>query len=408
MTPNPETPRRVLVLLSDTGGGHRAAAEAIRAAAEERYAGQLVFDMVDVFRDYTPVPFNHAPEIYPLWVNHAQHLWQLSYTMSDHPVTSRWIVRLLTAYWRPRIQRMLAEHPADVILNVHSVIARPVMNILCQQTPRPPFMTVVTDLVTAHAFWYDPRVERCLVPTPAARQRGLDMGLHAGQIAVTGLPVHPDFVRNLAPQAQARRELGIDPHLPAVLLVAGGEGMGPLLQIAAAVDAQGAPCQLLIVAGRNQTLRAQLEAHAWHNPAHIFGFVDFMPRLMAAADMIVTKAGPATISEACMAGLPIIISGRVPGQEDGNIALLLDEDVGVFAPTPEAVAAAVATWLQASPQEMQRRAERARALSQPDAAWTIAGEVYELARRERWGNAWAARRHPQRYALLTSLLNHFR
>ncbi len=376
---NTEAPRRVLVLMSDTGGGHRAAAEAIRAAAQERYGEALQFQLVDVFRDYTPAPFNHAPEIYPLWVNHAPPLWRLSYMLSDHKLTSGLIVRLLTAYWRRRIERMLADHPADMVLNVHSIIARPVMNILSERTPRPSTMTVVTDLVTTHAFWYDPRVDRCLVPTPAARQRGLAMGLQEAQIAVTGLPVHPDFVRRLAPQAEARRLLEIDPTLPAVLLVSGGEGMGPLFKIARAIDAKRLRCQLLIVAGRNRPLREQLDAQDWHQPTHIYGFVDFMPRLMAAADMIVTKAGPATISEACMAGLPVIISGRVPGQEDGNIQMLLEQDIGVFAPTPEAVAQAVAAWLNADPDEHQQRSRRARDLARPDAAWTIADEIHHLA-----------------------------
>lgn len=379
MTAPTSEAKRVLVLMSDTGGGHRAAAEAIQHAAQTRYPNELIFELVDVFREYTPFPFKYSPEVYPIWVNYAGPTWKFNFAVTNAPLRSEIVSHLFYLQWRRGIRRMLAEHPADMILSVHALLTRPVMKTLKERPSRPPFMTVVTDLVSTHAFWYTKQTDRCLVPTQSAYDRGLHFGLSPQQLRVTGLPVHPNFVSQLTSKHEARQFLGVDQELPTVLLVSGGDGMGPVFQIAQAINQKRLPCQLLIVAGRNEKLKARLQANEWHQPTTIFGFVDFMPRLMAAADMLVTKAGPATISEACMAGLPIIISGAVPGQEDGNIDHVVQNEVGVYAPSAEQVAKAVELWLYADPDEHQKRRARAKALACPQAVWDIADEVRQMA-----------------------------
>jgi 1,2-diacylglycerol 3-beta-galactosyltransferase len=160
-------------------------------------------------------------------------------------------------------------------------------------------------------FWYDVRVERCLVPTQPAYDRGLECGLSPEQLCITGLPVHPRYTEPLPDKVVARRELGWDPHLPVVLMAAGGEGMGPLYETARAIDQRRLDCQLMVIAGKNKALKERLDASTWNQPTRIYPFVKDMPRLMAAADILVTKAGPATISEACIAGLPLILSDAI-------------------------------------------------------------------------------------------------
>lgn len=390
--------KRVLVLMSDTGGGHRAAAQAIQAAADHRYPSAYHFDLVDVFRDYTPAPFRYAPEIYPQWVNYAGPTWGLTYEMTNAKVRSQLSANLLYRYWRYKLRRMITEHPADLVLSVHSVITRPVMKAFQEDDTRPPFMTVVTDLVSTHAFWYEPTAERCLVPTETAYQRGIYFGMLEDQLRITGLPIHPKFASGLVDKAQARQELGLDSELPVVLLVSGGDGMGPLLEIAQSINRVDQPYQLLIVAGRNDKLREQLMAQTWEHPTTIFGFVDFMPKLMAAADLLITKAGPATICEACMAGLPMIISGAVPGQEDGNVVYVTQNQIGVYAPGPKRVAATLADWLRDDPLELQQRGARAKALARPNAVWEVVEELHQLAQRG------AVRiPHPRRFRVATGL-----
>lgn len=381
---NPKRPQRVLFLMSDTGGGHRAAAEAIQAAMEDEYPGQYEYVLVDVFRDYTPFPFNQMPEFYPVWVNHSKRSWQFGYMLTNARRRSKLILDSFHLSWRNGLKRLFEQHEADIVVSVHTLFTRPALRTLNNQDEtRPPFITVVTDLVSTHAFAYENQTDLTVVPTLAAYKRGLKYGMQADKMRITGLPVHPNFVKGLMSKEDACASLQWDPAKPAVLMVSGGQGVGPMLETARAINAQKLDIQLAIIAGSNKALKRELEAQEWHQPTFVYPFVSDMARYMAAADILITKAGPATVSEACVAGLPMIISGYIPGQEDGNVAHIVEHGAGVFAPSPYEVAKALAKWVNQPPEVRHEYAEHAAQLGRPEAAWTIARIVHDLAEQAR-------------------------
>ncbi|MFN8452256.1 MAG: glycosyltransferase [Anaerolineae bacterium] len=376
--------KRVLFLMSDTGGGHRAAAEAIGEALKQRYGSRVEVELVDVFKSYSSFPWNYMPEFYPWLINHGKSSWGMGYKLSNTRRRAKAISQGMYVTIEGRIKRMVREHPADVVVCVHSVLthlAAQALNAVGET--RPPFVVVVTDLVSTHMFWYDHRADRTLTPTLPAYERGLSAGLDAETMRVTGLPVHPRFSEGLPSKHEARRSLGWDPHLPTLLIVGGGEGMGPMYKTARAINSRHLNCQLVIISGRNKTLKAKLENSHWNQPTHIYGFVNDMPRLMSAADVLVSKAGPATICEACIAGLPMILYDAIPGQETGNVEYVLTNGAGVFAPSPREVADAAQSWLSEGSESLRRRSENARRIGRPNAVWEIADEVWEQAHKPR-------------------------
>jgi 1,2-diacylglycerol 3-beta-galactosyltransferase len=151
----------------------------------------------------------------------------------------------------------------------------------------------------------------------------------------------------------------------------GGEGVGQLETIAVAIDEARLSLTLVIVAGRNKALKQLLEARPWKIPTRVYGFVQEMPDFMHAADILLTKAGPGTISEAIAAGLPVILYARLDGPEDGNVRYLTDHNAGIWAPRADLVVAGVIHWLD-HPEERARAASACRALSRPQAAREIA------------------------------------
>lgn len=369
--------KKILFLMSDTGGGHRAAAEALRDAILSKYEAEV--KLIDVFRAYSPFPFKYMPEFYPWLINHSKSSWRVGYKLSDSRSSARTLSRGMYVTMESGMKQMLRDNPADVVVCVHSVLTRVSMQALLSFEQRPPFVCVVTDLVSTHMFWYDRRADRTLLPTQPAYERGLMAGLKPEQMRVTGLPVHPNFAKSLTDKASARKALGWDPNLPAILMVGGGEGMGPIYKTARALNQRHMRCQLGIIAGRNQALQERLKESEWNQPTHIYGFVNDMPRLMAAADILVTKAGPATISEACIAGLPMILYDAIPGQETGNVDYVVENNAGVFAPSSRAVAESVQDWLAEGHRGLERRSRNARRLGRPNAVWDIADEVWEYA-----------------------------
>jgi 1,2-diacylglycerol 3-beta-galactosyltransferase len=234
-----------------------------------------------------------------------------------------------------------------------------------------PFATVVTDMVSTHAAWYDTRADLVIVSTEIARLHALKNGLDPHRVKVVGLPVSNSFCQPLGDRTLLRKKLGWPVDMPVVMLVGGGDGMGPLEQTALAIQNTNCRAALVIISGRNRKLRARLERHEWSLPTFIYGFINEMPDFMRASDILVTKAGPGTISEGFIAGLPMILYNRVAGQEDGNVTYVVNEGAGLWAPHPEQAAELVKSWLE-DPGERQRFADRSCELARPQASLEIA------------------------------------
>lgn len=395
--------KKVLFLLSHTGGGHLAAAKAIRDALHMRYGNDAVdVTFVDVFREYCVPPFKYAPEVYPAWVNQSAWTWGESYRALNGPMRAK--VAGAFIYWanKSKIKHLPYEHPADVIVSVHSVITRPSMHAFNKLAQRPPFLTVVTDLASTPMFWYENRVEKCFVPTRAAYHEARRCKIPESHIVEAGLPVHPKFTQRDFDTQQIRQEMGWDANLPVVQIASGGDGVGPIEETVQALQQVSQPMQLVVICGRNEELRRVLQRKYANQHTHIYGFVD-MPRYLAAADILVTKAGPATITEACTLGVPMIISGAIPGQETGNVTWVVENGAGVYAPKPDQIAQHLAQWLQEGPEGLAQRAAAARRLARPDAVWQIADAVWDYAhqppvptkrkaRMRRSGKKWVVRR----------------
>jgi 1,2-diacylglycerol 3-beta-galactosyltransferase len=216
-----------------------------------------------------------------------------------------------------------------------------------------------------------------LVPTEIARQQGLAYGLRPDQIRVVGLPVAQRFCLSAGDRRLIRTRLGWPQDLSVILLIGGGDGMGPLAKVARAISDADLNTALVVVTGRNHKLKAQLEAEEWSMPTFIYGFVREMPGFMRSADVLLTKAGPGTISEAFIVGLPMILYSRMPGQEDGNVSYVVTEGAGVWAPEPAHIIDVLRNWLN-HPDEREKVAVNCRRLAKPDASHMVARAIADL------------------------------
>ena len=363
----PERPK-ILFLFSDTGGGHRSAAEAIIEALENKYAGEVELKMVDIFHEYAPPPLHRLPAFYPKVVRVPQ-AWGLGYRLSNGHRRAHLITSSVWPYVRSSARQLVRQNPSDLVVSVHPLANAPVLSALGKD--RPPFVTVVTDLVTTHALWYHRRADLCLVPTKPAFERAIKSGLDPEKVAIVGLPVAERFCQPAGDPVGLRQSLGWPEDRPVILLVGGGDGMGPIERTACAIAESGVNASLVVVTGRNQSLKANLEARQWRLPTFIYGFVREMPQFMLAADILVTKAGPGTISEAFNAGLPLVLYSRLPGQEDGNVYYVVSEGAGVWAPTPDLIVSAIKNWIE-NPEQRKRATLASRRLARPQAAAEIA------------------------------------
>ncbi len=367
--------KRLLFLFSDTGGGHRSAAHAVAQALRSLHGEQAQVELVDALAGYTPWPFNRLGRIYPHLIRLRGWGWAAGYHLSDGPRRVRLLAEMFWTLARPGLLRLVREHPADAIVCCHPLLNHVLLRALAQAGEHTPLITLVTDLDTAHAFWFAPGIARCLVATGNVRRCALTAGIQTERVTVTGLPVDSKFA---APQDRKllRRKLGLRLDLPVLLLVNGAQGMGPLHRLCRAIASSGVQAQLTVIAGHNERLRARLTTARWPLPVHVEGFVHNMHEWMQAADLLATKSGPSTVSEALAAGLPLVLSGAIPGQEKPTVDYVVRAGAGIWAPTPRQAAAAVRELLSPGNPRLAEMSAHARALAQPDAARRVAEIVW--------------------------------
>jgi 1,2-diacylglycerol 3-beta-galactosyltransferase len=259
---------------------------------------------------------------------------------------------------------------------VHSVITNPALWAWQALEKRPPFLAVITNLITTHPIGYNPTLELTMLPNNIALEQALACDMPRERLEITGIPVHPEFAEE-ADKGQLRKQLGWEDKLT-VLMVAGGDGMANLSEIALAINERQLDIQLVIVAGRNKALKRQSEAMTWKQKVHVYPFVSNMPDLMKAADVIVTKAGPSSICEAAVVGLPMILISAIPGQETANVGYVVDNCAGAWSPSPSQVAETLHAWSK-DEALLETMRVNAKKLANPKAAFAIAEHIMQWA-----------------------------
>lgn len=391
---------RIAILMAYTGGGHLSAARSLAEALEDR-ARVTIISLVD---DYVDFPWNTMSQTYGPWVNYAPWLYHLIYRAFASRKRVQFTYRAAYPLVRRDVAAAFAPDWPDVVITVHPLQTEIPLRALRELGNPAPFITVVTDPVTPPIAWFCPDVDLTIVATEPARRTAIECGVPADRIRILGLPVRKAFAGVWGrSKPEARTQVGLPADRPLALLTGGGAGIGKLMPLARAIARRLArapySAQMAIIAGRNQILQKQLQAEPWPIPVKVLGFVEDMPNWLAAADLLITKAGPGTLAEAACAGLPVIITGHIPGQEDGNVTWLEQHGAGVYAREPERVAGLVSDLLRPGNPALAEMAFQSRGLAQCDASEQIAQAVLELAAQPRRPVTPAALRHPNKHGL---------
>jgi 1,2-diacylglycerol 3-beta-galactosyltransferase len=379
---------RILILMSDTGGGHRSAAQAIEQALL-RLAGESVQVGVVDYLALSGFPLSWLRPGYSVII-HQPWLWRIVFRATDHSILPAILHGPAGGLVRRAVRLAVQQASPDVVVSVHPLATAPASDALkamtrageAPQAQALPLVVVVTDMVTIHPAWAAPRAEAVAAATENARDALVRYGVPAERIAVLGLPVDARCAERTVTRADLRRQLGWDERKFAVLLVGGGEGAGGLEEQVEAISEATRDVQLAVVAGRNEHLHEQLRGRDWGLTMHSYGFVHNMPDLMQAADLLVTKAGPGTISEALVCGLPMIITSALPGQEEGNVGYVVEHGAGLLAMTSKDLAQIVKRLSgEGGTAELLALAAAASRLAKPNAASDIARLILATANR---------------------------
>lgn len=361
----------------------RAAAALARAGAEG--SSPVAVRVVDTFRYVSPFLQKTALTIYLEMVRKTPRVYGYIYRLAeDGRAGARSKVefnRVLNRLAAPRLARLIAAEGPGAVVCTHPFPLGVLDYLKGRGRLAVPVAAVVTDF-TVHPFWVFGSVDLYLVAGEALVPQLVSQGVDAGRVAATGIPIDPAFAGSLDRRAE-RARLSLDPDRPCVLVMGGALGMGPLEAVVQALGRMSVPVQLLVVAGNNAALKTRLLrlAPGLTNRIRVFGFVREIHRLMAAADLMIGKAGGLSCAEALAVGLPLFVIDPIPGQEVRNAEFLVQRGAAVLIEGPAQLAGAVAHHLS-SPELQRSMTAAARSLGRPAAAQAALRAISSLSGRQ--------------------------
>jgi processive 1,2-diacylglycerol beta-glucosyltransferase len=373
---------KILILHASVGAGHTRAAQAV-AEALKLEAPDATVVTVDALNLARPLFKRAYGDGYLKLIEKAPSLFGLLFEMTDKTPKAGSFADGL----RRAVQRWGANQLAELVetggwdMIVHTHFLGPELIAALRRRGRVacPQMTVVTDY-DAHRIWVHEPTERYCVASPLAAASLRAHGVHPAAIETTGIPVMPAFSTPVD-EAAVRRAFGLSGAYPVVVLSSGGQGTGPIEETYRALLASSIPAEIVVVCGRNETARKRLAAirPPGRHRVRVLGFTDRMRDLMAVADVLVTKPGGLTVSEALACGLPMALVSPIPGQEVRNSDYLLENGAAVKANSPAALTGKIEELLS-SPARLAEMRRKAKALGHPRAAFAVARRALELAR----------------------------
>ncbi len=306
---------RVLILTASYGSGHNEAARSLAAGFVARGVGVTV---VDHFRELVHPWFERASRaFYMALLRRAPAVWGAAYALGDRMPSDSPFAFGATRLGMPRLAALLDTLAPDAVVSVHATPAAALSALAAEGRRLPPHTTVVTDFV-AHSQWIARGIDRYCVAADEVGHEFVARGIPRERVVVTGVPLRPEFTAAVDAGA-TRRALRIPAAVPVVLVMAGSHGnVGRLPDVVRTLARLPGPVQGLVVAGHDAALVARLRRVAAGSATRVLGYTDNVRSLMAAADMLVTKAGGMTLAEAMAAELPMLLYGSLPGQEQRN------------------------------------------------------------------------------------------
>lgn len=334
-------------------------------------------EVVDSYR-YASTFHRVASNGYIGMVKVLPHLYRVIYDQAERathvPAFRKWLHR----YTALNLRQFVAQLAPDVVVCTHAFPCGVMAEYKREFLDAPAVVGVITDFVV-HPFWIHRNIDAYAVATASMRQTLIARGVRPERIVVSGIPIDTRFGRRVDRRA-ARRKLGIAPEKTTVLVMGGGVGIGPLENAIVGIDGLEHDVQIVVIVGKNPSLERRLAeaARGLKHPVKVVGFVSNVYDYMQAADVLVSKPGGLTSSEALAAELPLVMLRPLPGQEERNTRYLEAGGAGVRVQNARELVHAL-DGLLANPQELDAMRVAARELARPQAADAVAEIISELA-----------------------------
>lgn len=403
--------KKVLILTADAGFGHRSAAKAITEALQNQTRIDIEVSVTNIIDDPSvPEVLKKSQRDYDKTVLETPKFYEFTYDKSDKPIPTSIAQVGISAMLYTSFSKAMKNFNPDAIINTYPLFHAPAQTwymlneglnprdeikketralsaeihekrktkttVLQKSTHHVPFITCITDLYSVHMLWYSLMTDCYCVASDAIRKEAISYGIDPRRVVCTGIPVSEVFANEKRSKAEIKASYHLDPDLPLFLAI-GSKRVSNLMEYLSVLNHSGFPIQLCMAAGGDDELYQSMIRNNWHIPVKIYNFCDCVTDLMMASDLIISKAGGLITSESLAAGLPMLLTDVLPGQETGNAKLVETNEAGKALTSQYEMLELLCHMLINDKQLLNQMHENAKKMGKPNASFDIANIVVD-------------------------------
>jgi len=374
-------PKKIIYLISHAGGGHRTAADAIETAIKEM-RGEAAFNhkIVNIWSLGSGFhQFLGSKRTYAFLVKYIPFIYMLGFWFEHTSFCFNFTSSQIYKEIGKGMAELIKSEKPDLIVSVHPLGNHTLFKALTELKLINKIRTanVVIELITLHRAWTASReFDLITVPTKEAKEQFLKLGFPEEKIKLFGPLVRPQFLRDYGSREELRIKEGLDPDKFTILIMSGVEGFNNVFKLAKELDKINKDLQVVVLVSKNKKLIRRLEESRFKFKIKAIGFTSKVPQLMRASDILITKAGSVTISEALASSLPMIINSYIPGQESGNPAWIERNGFGKYVKNPRKIAETVNDWIESG--KIKEYRENVKKFFNPKSTFEIVEEILKL------------------------------
>lgn len=319
----------LLMHISDISG-HKEASSAIERAVHSQGAGVKTL-AVNIF-DYTgPTTAKIITGLYTKAIKDVPAVWGFLYDNQAIITSTKIIKQFVYSRGYKKIKSLIQDFNPEAVVATQAFPCGVCAEYKKRTGDKFKLIAVMTDYAP-HSYWFENGVDYYVVGSEEVREILIRKGIPKENIKVFGIPIDSKFNEPIE-QQKVIEKLKIDKNLPIVLIMGGGQGLGPIEKIINSLDKTKAAFQIILVCGINEKLEKEIKEKIpkYKKKIIVYGFIKNIQELMAISSLIITKAGGLTTSEAVSKGLPMVIVNPIPGQEVFNTNYLVKKGVAIYA-----------------------------------------------------------------------------
>ena len=368
--------KRILLMHISKVSGHKSAAIAVEKAIGILEPKAAISNL-NAF-DYTnPITASLVHYIYLHMVQRMPFIWRYLYDNQKFAKKTEKTKSVIHRINAPKLKAILDKFQPGVIACSQAYPCGIIADLKKSYNLNIPLVAILTDYVP-HSYWIYDTVDYYITPSEDVKRRLVEKGVRPEKIKTFGIPINPEFAQPLN-RSEIKLKLGLKQDSPVILIMGGSHGIGPLKQVISSLDTSKFNFQEIVVTGVNKKLFRHLNKNLGNYKKNIklYEYANNVCELMSASDLVITKPGGVTVSEALAMKLPMIILKPIPGQEDNNTVYLIQHGAAIKVNKPKKIKGTVETLLS-NPEKLKQLSLKALDMSKPRASLDIANFLLGL------------------------------